>query len=166
VIGKAKGELETLGLISPGDGVKMDCYLVGLPWGYGNWVIFGKRSLLLEVCHFSSLTHGMRTDLVELSLLVGLSVLYMTTRHHTAATAQGRSPTAVSFARPGSPFSASFGSHVRERSNRMSHSTGTPSVISNIRDDLRRVSPTGFNEDGTLTEPKGSVWGTEAREYR
>ena len=46
----------------------------------------------------------------------------------------------------------------------MSHSTGTQTTpISAIREDLRRISPTGHDE---VPEPKGAVWGTEARDYR
>jgi hypothetical protein len=100
----------------------------------------------------------------ELSSLVGVSILYMATRHRVNI-GPVKTPTTVSFARPGSPgLLSSYGNHVRERATRMSHSTGTINTsISSIREDLRRISPTG-QED--VAEPKGAVWGTEARDYR
>jgi dolichol kinase len=102
--------------------------------------------------------------MVELSSLVAVSILYMATRHRVP-TGPVRSPTTISFARPGSPgLLSSYGNHVRERATRMSHSTGTQTTpISAIREDLRRISPTGHEE---IPEPKGAVWGTEARDYR
>jgi len=102
--------------------------------------------------------------MVELSSLVAVSILYMATRHRVP-TGPVRSPTTISFARPGSPSILSpYGNHVRERATRMSHSTGTATTpISIIREDLRRISPTGHEE---IPEPKGAVWGTEARDYR
>jgi len=86
----------------------------------------------------------------------------MATRHRVP-TGPVRSPTAISFARPGSPLLSNYGTHIRERSNRMSHSTGTQTGVQSIREDLRRISPTGQEE---VPEPKGAVWGTEARDYR
>jgi dolichol kinase len=88
----------------------------------------------------------------------------MATRHRVPI-GPVRSPTTISFARPGSPgLLSSYGNHVRERATRMSHSTGTQTTpISAIREDLRRTSPTGHEE---VPEPKGAVWGTEARDYR
>jgi dolichol kinase len=102
--------------------------------------------------------------MVELSSLVAVSILYMATRHRVP-TGPVRSPTTISFARPGSPgLLSSYGNHVRERATRMSHSTGTQTTpISAIKEDLRRISPTGHDE---VPEPKGAVWGTEARDYR
>jgi dolichol kinase len=102
--------------------------------------------------------------MVELSSLVAVSILYMATRHRVP-TGPVRTPTTISFARPGSPgLLSSYGNHVRERATRMSHSQGTQTTpISAIREDLRRISPTGHDE---VPEPKGAVWGTEARDYR
>jgi hypothetical protein len=102
--------------------------------------------------------------MVELSSLVAVSIVYMATRHRVP-TGPVRSPTTITFARPGSPgLLSSYGNHARERSNRMSQSTGTQTTaISSIREDLRKVSPTGQEE---VPEPKGAVWGTEARDYR
>jgi hypothetical protein len=91
----------------------------------------------------------------------------MATRHRVP-TGTVRSPTTHYFGRPGSPgILSNHGPQARERSNRMSHSTHTQtSTILNIREDLRRISPPGLGSVEEAPEPKGAVWGTEAREYR
>lgn len=102
---------------------------------------------------------------VEIMLLLGLSVVYMTVRGRKPAPT-ARSPTTVTFARPGSPASLP-GSSIRERGSRASHSLG-PHHHAAVRDELRRTSPLGsFAEDaGAMIGSKGAVWGTEGREYR
>jgi hypothetical protein len=144
----------------------MDCYWEEQCGGSGSSVIVGKKSPLQEVS-LRFKREGDELMKVELSSLVAVSILYMATRHRVP-TGAIRSPTTPYSGRPGSPGLINHhGTQARERSNRMSHSTHTQtSTISNIREDLRRISPPGGGSIEEVAEPKGAVWGTEAREYR
>ncbi|OCF32033.1 dolichol kinase [Kwoniella heveanensis BCC8398] len=112
----------------------------------------------------------------EISLLVGLSILYTTFRYHPIRQ-RLPSPVPSSNGRPHSPQFAPpiSGSHVRDRLGRQSanaaHLSGSSPALASVKDDPRyRVgggSALYHEEDGqTGLGARGCLWGTEAREYR
>lgn len=110
---------------------------------------------------------------VEISLLAGLSVLYLSLRERPSP------PRATSplppIIRPHSPALShanhlqAHGPHLRDRTARLSASYGhsgqmSPS-LSGGRDD-RRFSGQQAADESTAIGARGCVWGTEPREYR
>jgi hypothetical protein len=111
----------------------------------------------------------------EITLLVGLSIIYVTFRVRPSPP---RSPVSSSHGRPQSPLIASFAlaqstghSQVRERAPRMSTSHGTSGFMasspSGLRDEMRTAQATAGEEDEVFgVGARGCVWGTAGREYR
>ena len=110
-------------------------------------------------------------DETEISLLVGLSIIYKTVRPSTSASRVLPQPSAA-IPRPHSPASASFQythTHVRERSGRSSMNHGNSShLVNGLREGFaKQPLPPAIDEDrAVLLEPRGCIWGTEEREYR
>ncbi|WVR05441.1 hypothetical protein IAU60_002457 [Kwoniella sp. DSM 27419] len=109
----------------------------------------------------------------EISLLMGLSVLYVALRFHPARQ-RIPSPHPSHTGRPGSPQSASFGVNqiMRERQARGSFSQAPNGAMLPVhpsgREDGRlRLSPQAIDENGQAgIGGRGCLWGTEPREYR
>lgn len=107
----------------------------------------------------------------EISLLVGLSIIYKTVRPSTNASRANTQP-GTPIPRPHSPASASFQyahTHVRERSGRSSMNHGNLShLVNGLREGFtKQPLPPAIDEDrAVLLEPRGCIWGTEEREYR
>ena len=105
---------------------------------------------------------------VEILLLLGMSVVYMTYRGRSPVP-YAKSPISATFQRPSSPANVPgvYSSSVRERNTRMSHSHGLPGGSTMSREDFRKnSSPLGLGDEQMMVGAKGSVWGTEGREYR
>ncbi|WVQ78617.1 hypothetical protein IAT38_000703 [Cryptococcus sp. DSM 104549] len=108
----------------------------------------------------------------EISLLVGMTILYSAIRFHPTPQ-RLLPPPQSSVVRPHSPSLApsNWGSaQVRERVGRASTSNGleVPSSPSlQPKDDPRSKGASGVDEEGLLGfGGRGAIWGTEEREYR
>jgi hypothetical protein len=168
------------------DGLLLGAVVLGV-WKLGaewdEWALAGGKSFTPSDAY----TCLLNLILAEISLLIGLSILY------TAVRVRGpppRPPPATTpHGRPQSPLLGTFyqsmshgHGHMRERTARMStsHGHGTSGFMaasqSGIRDELRRtqavVSATAMgavameDDEPTGLGARGCVWGTEEREYR